>query len=96
MTTIFLLLAAVRDRAQELKMETLAPEIEQTLLKNMFKQGNDTYKVLPTQADREPFVLIMEGGPPNAESQIARPTGFSLSNFGTRQRCSWKRSSESL
>src|SRR5262245_16474306 len=71
MTTIFLLLAAVRDRARELQMDTLAPEIEQMLLKNMFKLGNDTYKVLPTQADREPFILIMEGRPPTAENQIA-------------------------
>ena len=59
-----------------MQLETLAPEIEQTLLKNLFKQGNDTYKVLPTQADREPFVLIMVGRPPSAENQIARAYRF--------------------
>ncbi len=61
MTTVFLLLAAIRDRAKELRLELLAPEIEQTLLRNMFKQGNETYKLLPTQADRNAFLRIMSG-----------------------------------
>lgn len=43
MTIVFLLLAAIRDRAKQLELEPLAPEIEQTLLRNVFKQGNDTY-----------------------------------------------------
>jgi len=76
MTTIFLLLAAIRDRAKELQVETLAPEIEQTLLKNMFKQGSDAYKVLPTQADREDFILIMEGRESSMDGQIARAYRF--------------------
>jgi uncharacterized protein with ParB-like and HNH nuclease domain len=72
MTTTFLLLAAIRDRAKDLQFETLAPEIEQTLLKNMFKQGNDTSKVLPTQSDRETFIHTMDGRDAGTESQIAR------------------------
>lgn len=63
MTTAFLLLAAIRDRAKDLQLEPLAPEIEQTLLRNMFKQGNETYKLLPTQADRNAFIRIMLGQP---------------------------------
>ncbi len=63
MTTVSLLLAAIRDRAKQLELEPLAPEIEQTLLRNIFKQGNDTYKLLPTQADRNPFIRIMLGQP---------------------------------
>lgn len=70
MTTIFLLLAAVRDRAMELQMDTLAPEIELTLLKKMFKQGNDTYKLLPTQADRAAFIRIMDCQEVSAGGQI--------------------------
>jgi uncharacterized protein with ParB-like and HNH nuclease domain len=61
LTTVFILLAALRDKAKQLQPETLAPEIEQTLLRNMFKQGNDTYKLLPTQADRSAFIRIMRG-----------------------------------
>lgn len=61
MTTVFVLLAAIRDRAKELQLDPLAPEIEQTLLLNMFKQGNETYKLLPTQADRNSFIRIMRG-----------------------------------
>lgn len=61
LTTVFILLAALRDKAKQLQLESLAPEIEQTLLRNMFKQGNDTYKLLPTQADRSAFIRIMCG-----------------------------------
>src|SRR5439155_9052850 len=48
-TTIFLLLAAIRDKAKLLETGTLAQEIDETLLKNKFKQGNDAFKLLPTQ-----------------------------------------------
>ncbi len=68
-----------------MQMDTLAQEIEQTLLKNMFKQGNDTYKVLPTQADRDAFILIMEAQRRARRIRSPAPTGSSRSNFGTRR-----------
>jgi uncharacterized protein with ParB-like and HNH nuclease domain len=49
-TTTFLLLAAIRDNAKLQETGTLAQEIDQTLLKNPFKQGNDAFKLLPTQS----------------------------------------------
>jgi uncharacterized protein with ParB-like and HNH nuclease domain len=76
MTTVFILLAAVRDRAKELQHETLEPEIEQTLLRNMFKQGNETYKLLPTQADRGAFIGIMQGQPVAGDGLVGRVYGF--------------------
>ncbi len=52
-TTLFILLAALRDQANALKLETLGPEIDATLLKNPFKQGGqDRFKLLPTEGDR--------------------------------------------
>lgn len=55
-TTIFVLLAVLRDKAKALTTGTRAQEIEQTLLKNPFNQGNDAFKLLPTQGDRESFL----------------------------------------
>src|SRR4030095_4550995 len=54
-TTVFILLAVLRDKARTSPSSTLADEIEQTFLKNPFKQGNDAFKLLPTQGDRESF-----------------------------------------
>lgn len=61
LTTLFILLAALRDRANALKLPILGQEIDETLLKNRFKQGNEHYKLLPTQADRESFIAVISG-----------------------------------
>src|SRR3990172_7746979 len=58
-TTIFILLSVLRDKARTSPNGTLAEEITQTLLTNPFKQGNDAFKLLPTQGDRESFLSIV-------------------------------------
>lgn len=60
LTTIFLILAVVRDLARQAGNQELAEEIEQTYLVNRFKKDNDYYKLLPTQIDREAFQSIMK------------------------------------
>src|ERR1700736_2569480 len=45
-------------------------EIEQTLLTNPFKHGNDTFKLLPTQGDRESFLSVMRGEIGSRDDQI--------------------------
>lgn len=63
LTTTFILLTLLRDSARREHREELAQEIEQTLLVNPFKKGNDYVKLLPTQADRPAFLnLIREPG----------------------------------
>ncbi len=62
LTTIFILLALVRDEAKSSAGSTLAQEIEETLLTNRFKQGEDVWKLLPTQADREAFLQLLRAG----------------------------------
>jgi len=69
-TTIFVLLAVVRDKAKATPDSTLCREIEQTLLMNPFKQGNDRFKLLPTQGDRESFLSVMRGEIGFTEDQI--------------------------
>ncbi len=81
MTTVLVLLACIRDRARDLGVGTLAPEIEQTLLKNMFQQGNDAFKLLPTQGDRDTFFQVIAGPPIPSDAQIARAYSFYASRL---------------
>ncbi len=61
LTTLFILLSAMRDRANALKLPELGQEIDETLLRNRFKQKNEHYKLLPTQADRASFFAVIAG-----------------------------------
>ena len=70
-TTIFILLAVIRDIAGNNDLQNLAAEITQTLLVNPFRGGIDHIKLLPTQTDRDSFKkLILEGS--DGQGQIAR------------------------
>lgn len=55
LTTIFILLALLRDRAKQDDEVELANEINDTLLVNPYKKDDDYFKLQPTQADREAF-----------------------------------------
>ncbi|HET6400500.1 MAG TPA: DUF262 domain-containing protein [Candidatus Kapabacteria bacterium] len=55
LTTIFILLALIRDKARLAGEEDLAQEINDTLLINKFKKEQDYFKFLPTQLDRDRF-----------------------------------------
>jgi uncharacterized protein with ParB-like and HNH nuclease domain len=70
-TTILLLLALIRDLARS-SPGTLANQIEDLLLFNRYQEGTDTFKLLPTQVDRETFVKIMLGEQVAGENQITR------------------------
>lgn len=76
MTTTLILLAVIRDRADEMAAGTLGTEIQHTLLRNMFKQGDDTYKLLPTQGDRESFKRIINKEPVEDGTQVEKAYGF--------------------
>lgn len=58
-TTIFILLASIRNHAISVRNDTLTAELENTLLFNAYKEGIDYYKLLPTQGDREAFEKIV-------------------------------------
>jgi uncharacterized protein with ParB-like and HNH nuclease domain len=60
LTTLLVLLALVRDKARK-QPGNLAERIDDLLLKNRHQEGNDIYKVLPTQVDRAAFFAIMDG-----------------------------------
>jgi len=72
LTTIFILLALLRDKANEQGNGELANEIQQTMLVNPFKKGNDYFKLLPTQMDRSAFQALIQKNPMPEDSQIFR------------------------
>ncbi|MEH2410213.1 DUF262 domain-containing protein [Nostoc sp.] len=58
LTTVFILLSALRDRAKQ-SVEELAAEIHNTILVNPYNKDLDYYKLQPTQIDREVFYRII-------------------------------------
>jgi len=59
LTTIFILLAALRDNAKQCGQSRLAAEITNTLLVNPYLDGPDYHKLQPTQVDRASFHNII-------------------------------------
>ena len=77
LTTLLVLLAAVRDQAAAgPETSTLAAEIEATLLTNPYKRGLDRLKLLPTQRDRAAMEAILCPGRATAgAAAVAHPPG---------------------
>jgi uncharacterized protein with ParB-like and HNH nuclease domain len=71
-TTIFVLLMLLRDKAKEAGNDELANEIQQTMLVNPFKKGHDYFKLLPTQADRSAFQSLVQRVQIDDQSQVYR------------------------
>ncbi len=75
LTTLLVLLAAVRDKARTMP-GNLGDKIDDLLLKNRHQDGTDVFKLLPTQLDRSSFAAIMEGGVLPKEGQIWKAFDF--------------------
>ena len=76
LTTVFILLALLRDEARTRGELLLGDEIENTLLVNQYKKGNDYFKILPTQGDRPSIQALIVGGERDAGSQITAAYRF--------------------
>jgi uncharacterized protein with ParB-like and HNH nuclease domain len=72
LTTIFILLALLRNKARENQNMRFADEVNNTLLVNQYKDGNDYFKLMPTQVDRPTFENLINGNPNETENQITR------------------------
>ena len=70
LTTIFIILAILKDFAREGKDQSLADEITNTLLVNQYKSNLDHYKLMPTQIDRETFKRIIDNNTPIPDGPI--------------------------
>ena len=72
LTTVFILLTLLRNKARENQNPRFADEINNTLLVNQYKDGIDHYKLMPTQVDREIYQNLIKGNPNEEENQITR------------------------
>lgn len=72
LTTIFILLTLLRNKARENQNLRFADEINNTLLVNQYKDGNDYYKLMPTQVDRPTFENLINGTLNEIENQITK------------------------
>jgi uncharacterized protein with ParB-like and HNH nuclease domain len=70
LTTLLVMLAAIRDKARK-QPGNLADKIDDLLLRNRYQEGTDVYKLLPTQVDRPAFYAGMDASP--------RPKGTPIS-----------------
>ena len=76
LTTIFIILALLKDMANENGETEFAEETKNTLLVNQYKKGLDYYKLLPTQVDREDFIGLIQNKTQEDESQINKAYNF--------------------
>jgi uncharacterized protein with ParB-like and HNH nuclease domain len=76
LTTIFILLTLLRDKAREVQEIDFAEEINNTLLVNPYKKDNDFFKLMPTQVDRNAYENLIKGMTNNQESQITKAYNF--------------------
>lgn len=76
LTTIFILLTLLRNRAREIQNQEFAEEINNTLLVNPYKKDQDYFKLLPTQVDRETYQNLINGTPNVTENQLTRAYTF--------------------
>lgn len=72
LTTIFILLTLLRNKATENQNTRFADEINNTLLVNQYKDGIDHYKLMPTQVDRTTYQNLIDGITNEEENQITR------------------------
>ena len=70
LTTLLVLLAAVRDKARRDGDDKLASKIDDLSLKNRYQDGTDVYKLLPTQDDRAQFFAVMDSTAPTGTGKI--------------------------
>lgn len=91
LTTIFIVLTAIRDRAKTLP-GNLAAKIDDLFLTNKYQEGDELYKLLPTQLDRDAFIsMIGEGG-----EGVCGPIGDAYSYFATKLASASKEQLDSL
>jgi len=76
LTTFYILLSVLRDISKT--SGTLSKQIEDLYMFNKYANGNDYYKILPTQGDREFFFKILKSISFESESQINKAYKYFL------------------
>ena len=81
LTTIFILLALLRDKAKQSGQSELSEEIHNTLLVNQYKKDSDYYKFQPTQIDRKSFRDIIDSDISMSDGQVLKAYQFFEKKF---------------
>lgn len=76
LTTLFLLLTVLRNKAREVQNQEFGDEINNTLLVNPYKKGDDFLKLMPTQIDRETYKNYINGKQNQNENQLTKAYSF--------------------
>lgn len=76
LTTIFILLTLLRNKAKETQNQEFAEEINNTLLVNPYKKDNDYFKLMPTQIDREVYKNLINGEQHDKENSLIKAYSF--------------------
>lgn len=76
LTTIFILLALLRDKAKHDGEDKLSEEINNTLLVNPYKRDTDFYKIQPTQIDMASFQKLILSETISSKDQIVEAYQF--------------------
>lgn len=76
LTTLSLILLAIRDVARENKDNELAAEIQETYLIHRFKKGLDRFKLIPRTGDRELFCGLIEEKAPKSNESSRLTSGY--------------------
>ncbi len=76
LTTIFLILTLLRNKARDRQNQDFANEINDTLLVNPYKKDNDYFKLMPTQVDRETYKNFINGKPTDTDNQLKKAYSF--------------------
>jgi uncharacterized protein with ParB-like and HNH nuclease domain len=71
MTTLFVVMAALRDKANAHGNAPLADEINDMIV-NRHRKGDDHYKLMPTQIDREAFKRVISENDSQSNAMIAQ------------------------
>jgi uncharacterized protein with ParB-like and HNH nuclease domain len=76
LTTIFVLLTLLRNKARENQNQEFADEINNTLLVNPYKKDNDFFKLMPTQVDRDTYKNFINGKPNDMDNRLTEAYNF--------------------
>jgi len=76
LTTIFILLTLLRNKARENQNQEFAEEINNTLLVNPYKKDNDFFKLMPTQIDRDTYKNFINGKPNEKDNPLTMAYTF--------------------
>ncbi len=85
LTTIFIILIVLRNKAFEAKVENLPEEINELFLVNKFKKDTqDFFKLIPTQSDRDSYIELIKGmqDSSNSDDKIKEAYNFFEKKIG--------------